>query len=86
MKIHQVIGMVTLSLVASTALAAPDTTQPSRSQVKQEAIDARKAGQTHVGDDPLYPDSPAKSSARAGKRKAKRAHATPAPAVAPDQK
>ena len=92
MKISQAIVLGTISLAASATLAAeppstaPDTTPKSRSQVRQDAIDARAKGQTNVGDDPLYPNSPAKPVAKPSKRKTKNARTTQPPANAPDYK
>ena len=39
------------SIAADTTIVA----SPTRAQVRQDAIDARKAGQVRVGEDPYYP-------------------------------
>ena len=84
MKIIRVIAIATLLPTSIAALAAdPSSTSPSgttttvesRPQQRQEAIDARNARQTDVGDDPLYPNTPTKPPARASKHKAKHAKA-----------
>ena len=84
MKIIRVIAIATLLSTHIAALAADPpstasdtTTVKSRSQQRQEAIDARNARQTDVGDDPLYPDTPTKPAARASKHKAKHGRAKP---------
>lgn len=59
MKLRQAIASGALAMIASASFSAePPTAAKSltRAQVKQEAIQARIAGQTSVGDDPLYPE------------------------------
>lgn len=75
------------ALVSSTALfatlsaAAETADQPlTRAQVRQSAIDARKAGQLHVGDDPYYPYGRDAAVLKPARSKVKKAKATTASA------